>query len=148
MHKIVSLLSGLLFGAGLLVSDMVNPARVRAFLDFFGEWDPTLAFVMGGAILVSSVAWLIANRRTRTFTGGTLPSEPSQTVDKKLIGGSAIFGIGWGLVGICPAPAIALLPFGYWQASLFFAAMLGGMWLYHVGIQWMERGNSSGLTSP
>ena len=135
MRKIISLTSGLLFGAGLLISDMVNPARVRAFLDFFGDWDPTLAFVMGGAILVASLAWLIVNRRTVTFTGGKLPSPPSQTVDRKLIGGSAIFGVGWGLVGICPAPAIAILPFGYWQASLFFAAMLAGMALYHVGVK-------------
>lgn len=131
MRKLAALFSGLLFGGGLILSDMVNPARVRAFLDIFGDWDPSLAFVMIGAISVTSVAWIIAARRDRAIFGGNLPAAPSEVVDRRLLGGSALFGIGWGAVGICPAPGIVALSFGLWEVAVFLIATIAGMALYH-----------------
>lgn len=140
MRKLAALFSGLLFGAGLIVSDMVNPERVRAFLDVFGEWDPSLAFVMIGAISVTAIAWQISNRRTRAIFGGELPAAPSETVDRRLIGGSALFGIGWGAVGICPAPGIVALSYGKWEIAVFIVATLAGMGLFHVWNTFSARG--------
>ena len=134
MRKLTALAAGLLFGTGLLISDMVNPARVQAFLDIFGAWDPTLAFVMIGAIGTSAIAWQIARPRKSALFGGQIPPMPSQPVDRQLIGGSAIFGIGWGLVGICPGPAIVALSFGMWQVGIFILAMMAGMALYNFGL--------------
>jgi hypothetical protein len=131
MHMLVAALSGLLFGLGLMISDMVDPARVRAFLDVGdiarGTWDPTLMFVMGGAMAVSAAAWLISRNRVGTLLGGALPPPPSARIDARLIGGSAIFGIGWGLVGICPGPALVALGYGGGSTLIFMAAMLAGM---------------------
>lgn len=128
MRNIIALISGLVFGTGLVVSDMINPARVRAFLDLFGgAWDPTLAFVMGGALLVMSAAWLIASNRAKSLLGQDLPGQPSSIIDARLIGGAAVFGLGWGLVGLCPGPALAGLFVGGWPVLVFIAAMLAGM---------------------
>jgi hypothetical protein len=131
MHMLVAALSGLLFGLGLMISDMVDPARVRAFLDVGdiarGTWDPTLMFVMGGAMAVSAAAWLVSRNRVGTLLGGALPPPPSARIDARLIGGSAIFGIGWGLVGICPGPALVALGYGGGSTLIFMAAMLAGM---------------------
>ena len=132
MRKLVAYISGLLFGGGLIVSDMVNPARVRAFLDIFGDWDPSLAFVMVGAIAVTAFAWRIVARRERALFGGSLPADPSDVIDRRLVGGAALFGIGWGAVGICPAPGIVALSFGLWQVIVFMSATLIGMGLYHL----------------
>lgn len=143
MRNLTSLFAGLLFGAGLIVSDMVNPARVRAFLDVFGEWDPSLAFVMIGAIGVTAIAWIIANRRRQALFGGPLPAAPSEVVDRKLIAGSALFGVGWGAVGICPAPGIVALGFGVWQVGVFLIAMLAGMSIYHL---WQSRARKFNAT--
>ena len=134
MRKLTALASGLLFSFGLILSDMVNPARVIAFLDVTGDWDPTLAFVMGGAIAAASTAWLIARPRKTAYFGGQIPPMPSQPVDRKLVTGSAIFGIGWGLVGICPGPAIVALSFGKWEIAVFIFAMMAGMALYNFGL--------------
>ncbi len=109
MKALGHLLAGLLFGAGLVVSDMVNPARVIAFLDVAGDWDPTLAFVMAGALAVTFPAFAWLRRRGLSLWGGPLPSVPKGGVDARLLLGSALFGIGWGLAGICPGPALAQL---------------------------------------
>ncbi|MCS3454525.1 DUF6691 family protein [Aeromonas rivuli] len=110
MSNLISLLSGLLFGLGLVVSGMVDPARVMGFLDLFGQWDPSLAFVMGGALLVFApgYAWLVKPRR-QSLSGTPLPAPPTGRVDARLVGGAALFGVGWGLLGICPGPGLALL---------------------------------------
>lgn len=134
MRKLTSLFAGLLFGGGLIVSDMINPERVRSFLDLFGDWDPTLAFVMGGAMSVSSLAWWVARRRNVAFNGGALPGAPSKNVDGKLVGGSALFGIGWGIAGMCPGAALAAMNFGSWQIAVFLVAMLGGMAIYNLAL--------------
>jgi len=142
MRKITALVSGLLFSFGLIISDMVNPARVIAFLDIFGEWDPTLAFVMVGAIAAASIAWIIARPRKAAYFGGQIPPMPSQPVDAKLVSGSALFGIGWGLVGICPGPAIVALSFGKWEIAVFIIAMMAGMALYNFGLIKLPKINS------
>lgn len=132
MRLIIALVSGLLFGLGLVISEMVNPQRVQAFMDFFGDWDPTLAFVMGGAMSVSAFSWFVASKRTAPLFGGTLPAPAGKVIDKKLVIGSALFGVGWGLVGICPGAGIAALSFGAWQVGVFLIAMLGGMAIYRL----------------
>jgi len=118
---------GLMFGAGLALSDMINPARVLAFLDVAGNWDPTLAFVMGGALIPSAVGYWLSTRMRRPLLDQQFRIPQNRTVDSKLLAGAAIFGIGWGLVGFCPGPAIAALGFGLWQPWLFVFAMLAGM---------------------
>lgn len=123
----VALLSGLLFGAGLAVSGMADPARVRAFLDVMGRWDPTLGFVMVGAMLPMIVAWRIKARIDQPLVGGGFHVPSTSKIDGKLVGGSALFGIGWGIAGLCPGPAIADLAVRPLPAALFVAAMLSGM---------------------
>lgn len=126
-------LAGGLFGAGLLVSDMINPARVLAFLQVTsGAWDPTLAFVMGGAMLPMFIAWAVRRQRTAPAFAQSFPGEPSPTLDTRLIGGAALFGLGWGLVGLCPGPALSALLIGGWPVLLFVAAMLAGMFLQEL----------------
>jgi uncharacterized protein len=130
---IIALLAGLLFGAGLAHSGMSDPIRVRAFLDLFGgAWDPTLAFVMGGAIVPMAIAWRIRRRLDAPLadTSFTLPATTGIT--PSLIGGSVLFGIGWGIAGLCPGPAIADLAIAPVPAAIFVAAMLGGMILHRL----------------
>ena len=126
------LLVGIIFGAGLALSGMVNPARVQAFLDVAGDWDPTLAFVMGAALVPSAIAYLIRRRMTRPLLGERFSIPESRTLDRQLLIGAGMFGIGWGLVGFCPGPAIAGLVLGAWQPWLFALAMLAGMTLHHL----------------
>ena len=129
---IASLVTGTIFGAGLALSDMINPARVLGFLDLAGEWDPSLAFVMGGAIIPMVIAYAISRRmRTPLFDKSFFIPE-NRVMDSRLLIGAALFGIGWGLVGFCPGPAIAGLVMGAWQPWLFVAAMLGGMGIHRV----------------
>lgn len=124
---IASLATGIIFGAGLALSDMINPARVLGFLDLAGNWDPSLAFVMGGAIIPMVIAYALSRRmRTPLFDQSFFIPE-NRVLDSRLLIGAALFGIGWGLVGLCPGPAIAGLVLGMWQPWLFVAAMLGGM---------------------
>ena len=128
MRKLIALIAGLIFGLGLVVSDMINPARVLGFLDLFGgAWDPTLAFVMIGAVLVMAIAWPIAGARQVPVFGGDMPGAASSLIDGKLIGGAAVFGLGWGLVGLCPGPALAGLLVGGTSVWVFIVAMIFGM---------------------
>ena len=124
------LIVGLIFGAGLALSDMVNPARVQAFLDVAGDWDPALAWVMGAAILPSAIAYLIRRRMDRPLLENRFAIPEGRTLDRPLLLGAALFGIGWGLVGFCPGPALAGLVLGAWQSWVFVAAMLAGMALH------------------
>lgn len=123
---------GLLFGLGLLVSQMANPAKVLAFLDVFGAWDASLAFVMVGAIAASSLGYVIAKRRGVPVLAAKLDIPTRRNLDPKLLTGATIFGVGWGLVGLCPGPSLTLLPFGLWQAFAFVAAMMAGMLLFRL----------------
>lgn len=128
MRKLIALIAGLIFGLGLVVSDMINPARVLGFLDLFGgAWDPTLAFVMIGAVLVMAIAWPIAGARQLPVFAGDMPGAASSLIDGKLIGGAAVFGLGWGLVGLCPGPALAGLLVGGTSVWVFIVAMIFGM---------------------
>lgn len=128
---VLPLLSGLLFGAGLTIGGMVDPARVRGFLDITGSWDPTLAFVMGGAVAVMAIAWTVQRRMARPLFAGKFSLPERQDLDGRLIGGSVLFGIGWGIAGICPGPAIANLALVPLQTLPFVGAMIAGMALYH-----------------
>jgi uncharacterized membrane protein YedE/YeeE len=131
-NLVAALLTGIIFGAGLALSDMVNPARVLAFLDLFGAWDPTLAYVMGGALIPSAIAYLKIRRMRRPLLDSAFHIPENRTVDRQLLAGGAIFGIGWGLVGYCPGPALAGLVLGAWQTWVFAGAMVAGMWLHSV----------------
>ncbi|NYS25979.1 hypothetical protein HUK65_13370 [Rhodobacteraceae bacterium 2376] len=124
---LLSAASGGLFGAGLLVSGMTDTTKVQGWLDVFGAWDPTLAFVLGGAILPMLVAWQIANRRAAPALGGTFPSRPDPRLGHNLVLGSVLFGAGWGLVGLCPGPAIASISWGGTGGIVFLIAMVAGM---------------------
>jgi uncharacterized protein len=129
---LVPLASGTIFGAGLTLGGMTDPARVRGFLDLFGAWDPTLAFVMGGAVLVMTLAWASQRQMLRPFfsDGFALPDRNDLTA--RLIGGSALFGIGWGIAGLCPGPGFAALAIEPVSAAIFVAAMLAGMVLVRL----------------
>jgi uncharacterized membrane protein YedE/YeeE len=135
MAKFTAFLSGLIFGIGLLVSGMAEPAKVLGFLDVAGAWDPSLALVMGGAVMAGLAAFRLARRRSTSYLGLPLALPPARKVDERLVGGSLVFGIGWGLVGLCPGPALVGLGSGQWQAVVFVAAMLAGMGIF----QWLER---------
>lgn len=124
--------TGLIFGAGLTISDMINPARVQAFLDLAGDWDPSLAFVMGGAVIPSAIGYAVSRRmRTPLFDKRFFIPE-NRIMDMRLILGAVLFGVGWGLAGLCPGPALAGLVLGRWEIWLFVLAMLAGMQLHRV----------------
>jgi uncharacterized membrane protein YedE/YeeE len=132
MTTLTSLFAGLLFGVGLMVSGMANPAKVQNFLDLAGRWDPSLALVMAGAIAVGAVAFLVARRRERSLLGLPMQLPASTAVTPRLLLGSAAFGIGWGLAGFCPGPALVALGAGYPKAWGFVAAMLAGMAVFEL----------------
>lgn len=134
MVFIAALLSGLVFGLGLLVSGMANPAKVLGFLDLGGLWDPSLAFVMGGAIAVAAVAFAVARRRSVSLLGTAMHLPSARQIDRRLVGGSLLFGVGWGVAGFCPGPALVGVGMGLAQAGVFVAAMLVGMGLF----AWLE----------
>lgn len=127
-----SLFIGTLFGIGLTVSQMINPAKVIGFLDFFGNWDPTLAVVMIGALAVSAPGYYLARKRGAPIAAPRLEIPTRNDVDAKLVGGAALFGIGWGLAGFCPGPALSALATGLWPVAVFVAAMVAGMWLHKL----------------
>ncbi|WP_372876563.1 DUF6691 family protein [Pseudomonas sp.] len=130
MRKLTALLAGLLFGIGLLLSGMVNPTKVLGFLDLAGAWDPSLALVMVGAIAVAAAPLAWAKRRGQSLLGAPMQLPAKRELDPRLIGGSLVFGIGWGIAGICPGPALAILFSGHWQVIVFVLAMLAGMLLF------------------
>jgi uncharacterized membrane protein YedE/YeeE len=127
MKVFVAFLAGLVFGFGLLVSGMANPAKVLGFLDLAGAWDPSLAFVMAGAVAVGVLAFALARRRSTSLLGEPMRLPPAAPVDRRLAYGSLLFGVGWGLAGFCPGPAVVALGIGEPKAVVFVAAMLGGM---------------------
>lgn len=128
MRALLAFLAGGLFGAGLFVSGMTDTRKVQGWLDIFGDWDPTLAFVLGGAILPMAVAWRLTEGRQPAL-GGAFPPKPGVRIDAGLVAGSALFGIGWGLAGLCPGPAMASLSYGGGGGLLFLVAMVAGMLL-------------------
>ncbi|WP_417523775.1 DUF6691 family protein [Marinovum sp.] len=126
MRNLIALLAGSLFGGGLFISGMTDTTKVQGWLDVFGDWDPTLAFVMGGAIIPMAIAWQLT-RRGKPLTGGSFPAPPEPRLGRNLVLGSVLFGMGWGLSGLCPGPSLATLGFGHWGHWVFVAAMLAGM---------------------
>ncbi|BEP96385.1 hypothetical protein KW843_05380 [Acidovorax sp. sif1233] len=134
-HRIAEFAVGLVFGLGLVVSGMTDPGKVVGFLDVTGLWDPSLAFVMGGAVAVSALAFAVARRRTRAFLGGAMHLPASRGIDRRLVAGSLLFGVGWGMAGFCPGPAIVSVGAGEPKAMAFVGAMLVGM----AGFEWIER---------
>lgn len=132
LRQLAILASGMLFGAGLTLGGMTDPARVRGFLDLFGDWDPTLAFVMGGAVIVMAIAWVIQPKLARPLLAEDFSIPTSRDLTPKLIGGSALFGIGWGIAGLCPGPGIAALVIEPASAAIFVVAMLAGMVLVRL----------------
>ena len=138
MPLITALLSGLLFGLGLIVSGMTNPQKVLAFLDIAGQWDPSLAFVMLGAIPVMALAYWFMQGRSSTCLQQEVHIPANRKLDAKLVTGAVLFGIGWGLVGYCPGPALASLLTGLISPLIFSLAMVAGMLVYRVLARWME----------
>lgn len=131
MQMLTALFSGLIFGIGLIVSGMANPAKVIGFLDLTGSWDPSLAFVMGGAIAVGLIAFAFARGKQRSVLGNTMPSPPSKKLEPRLILGGMTFGIGWGLAGYCPGPALVSLVASGSKPWLFVGAMIAGMIIFN-----------------
>lgn len=132
MRKLAAFLAGTLFGIGLLLSGMANPAKVLGFLDLAGAWDPSLLLVMLGAIGVAAAPLAWAKGRSRSLLGAPMQLPVKRELDPRLIGGSLVFGVGWGIAGICPGPALAILLSGHWQIVLFVLAMLAGMLSFSV----------------
>ena len=135
MNVFTSLLAGLVFGLGLIVSGMANPAKVLGFLDLGGAWDPSLALVMAGAVGVGTVAFAFTRRRTLSLLGSKMTLPTSRSIDRRLVVGSLLFGIGWGVAGFCPGPGLVGVGMGEVKAIIFVAAMLAGMGLF----EWLEH---------
>ncbi|CFR16082.1 DUF6691 family protein [Yersinia kristensenii] len=132
MNLLFSLLAGLVFGLGLIVAGMANPAKVLGFLDISGLWDPSLALVMAAAVAIAILGFGWAKKRKTSLRGQPLQLPTSTRIDRRLIGGSVLFGIGWGLAGICPGPALVLLGAGIYQGVIFAAAMVAGMAIFSL----------------
>ncbi len=139
MNTVFALLSGLIFGLGLIAGGMTSPAKVKGFLDLFGAWDPSLALVMGGAIAVGAVAFAMARRRTVSWTGAHMEIPSSTVIDRRLLLGGVLFGAGWGVAGFCPGPALVAASAGSMAALGFVAAMLAGMTVHD---RWLAKGSS------
>lgn len=132
MLNIIAFVVGLLFGLGLIISGMTNPDKIIGFLDLAGAWDPTLIFVMGGAVLIGSGGFALAKKRQLSLLGAPMRLPTATNLDKRLLIGSLAFGVGWGIAGFCPGPAIVSAATGQPKAWIFVAAMLAGMALYGV----------------
>ncbi len=142
MQRFIEFLVGLVFGWGLLISGMTDPGKVIGFLDLAGTWDPSLAFVMGGGVLVGLVGFTLAKRRTRSFFGGAMHLPTSRDIDRRLVLGSLTFGAGWGLAGFCPGPGIVAMGAGESKASLFVVAMVAGMLVFEA-LERRSKANSA-----
>lgn len=138
-RNLFALIAGGIFGAGLTISGMVDTVKVQGWLDVFGDWDATLAFVMGGAILPMAVAWRIAARRQASALGSAFPERPDPKVGNKLVVGSVLFGAGWALAGLCPGPALASVSFGGVGGLVFLAAMIAGMAVAPRAGAWLDK---------
>ena len=139
MHVIAAFVAGLVFGLGLILSGMADPAKVLGFLDLAGLWDPSLAFVMAGAIAIGVFAFALARQRTVSYLGLTMKMPTAREIDRRLIAGSLLFGVGWGIAGFCPGPGLVALGMGHLKALVFTVAMLAGMGLF----EFLERRSSS-----
>ena len=139
MYALFAFVAGLVFGVGLLVSGMVNPAKVIGFLDLAGRWDPSLALVMAGAVAIGAIGFVIAGRRNTTVLGTPMLLPATRTIDRRLVVGGAVFGVGWGLAGFCPGPALVALGIGQPKAIVFTAAMLAGM----LAFEYLEKMRTS-----
>ena len=139
MHIVTAFIVGLVFGIGLIVAGMTDPAKVQGFLDLAGMWDPSLAFVMGGAILVGFAAFRIAGKRERALLGDAMRLPTATHIDRRLVLGGLAFGAGWGLAGFCPGPALASLATGGAKVAIFTSAMVAGMVVFEV----LERGRTA-----
>ena len=146
MRLLFSLLSGLVFGIGLLISGMSNPAKVLGFLDLAGSWDPSLALVMGGAILVATPAFWLARRRRTALLGDTMQLPTAQGIDRRLLLGSLAFGAGWGIAGFCPGPALVSLLAWQPKAWIFVGAMLAGMAIFEL-LEWQKARRQAASTA-
>lgn len=135
MKRVVEFVVGLMFGLGLLLSGMTDPGKVLGFLDIAGNWDPSLAFVMGGAIAVAFFAFALARRRTTAFLGGAMHLPGPAPIDRRLLIGSLVFGVGWGLAGFCPGPAVVAAGAGVTEALVFTLAMIAGMAVHEFAAQ-------------
>ena len=138
MQIFMALIVGLIFGLGLILSGMTNPAKVIGFLDLAGHWDPSLGFVMAGAIAVSFVPFRLAKGRSRALLGGPIRLPTATDIDRRLVLGSVAFGTGWGLAGYCPGPALTSLLSGGTKPLVFVLAMLAGMVVFEL-LQWRPR---------
>lgn len=145
MRLLCALLAGLLFGSGLLLSGMSNPANVLAFLDVTGHWQPALLFTMAAAVAIAAPAYLLAHSRPRALLGEIIAWPERYHITPRLVAGSAIFGIGWGLSGVCPGPGLLLLTRPQWQALVFFVAMAAGLLL--SGLRSRRSGPRTGATA-
>lgn len=132
MKSLTAFISGLIFGVGLILSGMTNPAKVIGFLDLAGAWDMSLALVMGGAVLVGFIAFRMAAKRPKALLGDTMRLPTATQIDRRLIGGALAFGVGWGLAGYCPGPALASLLSGSGKPVIFVVAMLAGMAIFEI----------------
>jgi uncharacterized protein len=139
MNAVAPFAAGLVFGVGLIVSGMTDPGKVIGFLDVAGKWDPSLVFVMGGAVFVGFLAFALARRRARAFLGDAMHLPQRRDIDNRLVAGSLVFGIGWGLAGFCPGPALVSFASGEAKAAVFVAAMLGGMLIYHAAERFLSE---------
>lgn len=149
-NNIIAFIIGIIFGAGLTIAQMINPAKVLAFLDLAGNWDPSLAFVMGGGAGVAAIGYRLAWRRSRPLFAEAFQIPTRKDLDARLLIGAGLFGIGWGIAGLCPGPAIASLALGYGEAVIFTAAMFVGFGLYEIFDRTMKNlGNpdAAGLES-
>lgn len=129
MKQIFALFTGVVFGTGIAISGMMDPAKVLNFFDVAGTWDPSLAFVMGGALVVTFIGYRLVWKRSAPLFGERFQIPTNSTIDMKLVGGSALFGIGWGIAGFCPGAAIPALGTGRWEVALFVAAVIVGFYL-------------------
>ncbi|MET4102594.1 putative membrane protein YedE/YeeE [Roseovarius sp. MBR-78] len=128
MRLLSGFIVGLIFGLGIAVSGMINPAKVLNFFDVAGAWDPSLAFVMGGALLTTFIGYRLVLRREAPLIEARFQLPTARDIDARLVGGSAVFGIGWGIAGFCPGAAVPALGSGKWEVALFVAALLAGLW--------------------
>lgn len=142
MHALSAFAVGLIFGIGLIIAGMTDPSKIIGFLNLAGPWDPSLALVMGGAVAVGLIAFALARRRTNAFLGGAMHLPTARQIDRRLVLGSLVFGIGWGLAGYCPGPAVVSVGMGQDKAVVFVLAMLAGMGIYELLERFRQRRES------